>query len=232
MADRLLAKVSPRSPKDARKFLHLDAWLDAIIGRVFLLKIHNSKPLNILDLGTGTGLFPLVCQVCGHAASGLDLPAELMRSPEREVFTLMPTALEVNVKRFAIRAFTALEGIGMQDLITSFLINFNNHHRSDEWGRAEWEYFVSDLRTHLNPGGRIVLMMNANVERYGPDLQYYDEDTKDFLASVGKVYGAAILISSPPAVQSTAEESGAEAFAWQNQRAIEAQLGGLLRSPP
>ena len=232
MADRLLSTVRPRSVKDARKFLHLDAWLNAIIGRVVALQIQNSNPLTILDLGTGTGLFPFVCRVCGHAAGGLDLPGELMRSPEREIFTMMPAAFDVAVKRFPIRAFTRIEGIGTYDLITGFLINFNNHHRSDEWGRAQWQYFVSDLRTHLNPWGRIALMMNANVARYGSDLQYYDEDTRAFLASVGKVYGAAIIISSPSAADSTADESRAEAFAWQSQRAIEAQLGGLLRSRP
>jgi hypothetical protein len=230
MAERLLSTVRPRSAKDARKFLHLDAWLNAIIGRALVLRVHNSNPLTILDLGTGTGLFPFVCRVCGHAASGLDLPGQLMRSPEREIFTKMPAAFDVTVERFPIHAFTPIEGIGTYDLITSFLINFNNHHKSDEWGRAQWEYFISDLRTHLNPGGRIALMMNANLERYGSDLQYYDEDTKAFLASVGKVYGAAIIISSPSAADSTADESRAEAFAWQRQRAIEAQIGGLLRS--
>jgi len=228
----LVSTVRPRSAKDGRKFLRLDAWLAAIVRRASILEIRNCNPLTILDLGTGTGLFPFVCQNLGHIASGLDLPADLMRSPEREIFTQMPAVFGVTVTRFPIRAFTPIEGIGSYDLITSFLVNFNNHKKSDEWRRGEWEYLVADLRTHLNPGGRIALMLNANVPRYGEDLQYYDEDTRSFLASVGRVYGAAVLIRSLAGVGSSASSSRDEACEWQHQRAMEAQIGGGLLPLP
>src|ERR1700674_5586280 len=126
-ADRLVSTVRPRSAKDGRKFLRLDAWLAAIISRATILEIQNCNPLTILDLGTGTGLFPFVCQNLGHIASGLDLPGDLMRCPEREIFTQMPAVFGVTVTRFPIRAFTQIEGIGSYDLITGFLVNFNNH---------------------------------------------------------------------------------------------------------
>jgi SAM-dependent methyltransferase len=228
-ADRLVSTVPPRSPKDGRKFLRLDAWLPAMISRTSLLEIQNCNPLTILDLGTGTGLFPFVCQNLGHIASGLDLPGDLMRSPEREIFTQMPAVFGVTVTRFPIRAFMPIEGIGSYDLITAFLVNFNNHKRSDEWNRGEWEYLIADLQTHLNPGGRIALMLNSNVPRYGEDLQYYNENTRNFLASVGKVYGAAVLVRSLSGVGSSANSSREEADEWLRQRTMEALIGGGLR---
>jgi hypothetical protein len=227
-ADRLVSTVPPRSPKDGRKFLRLDAWLPAIISRTSILEIQNCNPLTILDLGTGAGLFPFVCQNLGHIASGLDLPGDLMRSPEREIFTKMPAVFGVTVTRFPIRAFTPIESIGAYDLITAFLVNFNNHKRSDEWRRGEWEYFIADLQTHLNPGGRIALLLNANVPRYGEDLQYYDEDTRNFLASVGRVYGAAVLVRWSSDVGSSARSSRDKANEWVRQRTMEALIGGGL----
>jgi SAM-dependent methyltransferase len=222
-ADRLLSTVRPRSVKDGRKFLRLDDWLPAIVSRSSLLEIQNCNPLTILDLGTGTGLFPFVCQNLGHTATGLDLPGDLMRDPEREIFTQMPEIFGVTVRRSPIRAFAPIEGIGSYDLITAFLVNFNNHKRSDEWSRGEWEYLIADLRTHLNPGGRIALMLNTNVPRYGEDLQCYDENTRSFLASVGRVYGAAVIVGSPSAREEVSE--------WQRQRTMEALIGGgVLRS--
>jgi SAM-dependent methyltransferase len=229
-ADRLLSTVRPRSVKDGRKFLRLDAWLPAIISRTSILDLQSCDPLTILDLGTGTGLFPFVCQNLGHTATGLDLPGDLMRSPEREIFTQMPEIFGVTVSGFPIRAFTSIEGIGSYDLITAFLVNFNNHKRSDEWSRGEWEYLIADLRTHLNPGGRIALMLNTNVPRYGEDLQYYDENTRSFLASVGRVYGAAVLVGSTSGAGSSASSSREEAYVWQRQRTMEALIGGgILR---
>ena len=229
-ANRLSSTVCPRSVKDGRKFLRLDAWLPAIISRASILQIQNCNPLTILDLGTGTGLFPFVCQNLGHTATGLDLPGDLMRSPEREIFTHMPGIFGVTVRRFPIRAFTPIEGIGSYDLITAFLVNFNNHKKCDEWSRGEWEYLIADLRTHLHPGGRIALMLNTNVPRYGEDLQYYDENTRRFLASEGRVYGAAVLIGSTSGAGSSASSSREEALEWQHQRTVEALIGGgILR---
>jgi SAM-dependent methyltransferase len=215
-ADRLLSTSHGRCASDARKFLLLNDWLAAVTGRVSLLEIDHCSPLAILDLGTGTGLFPFVCENCGHAAMGLDLPAEVMPDPERRIFSLMPDAFGVAVERRPIRAFAPIEGIGTYDLVTGFRVSFNDHKKPDEWGRAEWEYFITDLRKHLNPGGRIVLTLNANVERYGSKLRYYDEDTRDFLAAMGSVYGAAVIIPSA---------RGASEADWRRQLAMEALIG-------
>ena len=53
------------------------------------------------------------------------------------------------------------------DLITAFWICFNRHRQPDEWGAAEWRYFVEDAIACLRPGGRLVLDLNENAARYG-----------------------------------------------------------------
>jgi hypothetical protein len=68
---------------------------------------------------------------------------------------------------------------GQSDLITSFLVCFNRHNKPDEWGRPEWNFFVSDLLQRLRPGGQVALKLNQNVKQFG-EGGYIDQETHDF----------------------------------------------------
>jgi hypothetical protein len=82
------------------------------------------------------------------------------------------------------------------DLITAFWICFNCHRQSDEWGPEEWRFFVEDALACLRPGGRLVLDLNENPERYGK-LRFYDAATEDYLRSKGTVHqGRVVLVRS------------------------------------
>jgi SAM-dependent methyltransferase len=223
-AERIRTTIPPGSPKDGRKFLNLDSWLRAIIRRTVLIGLHRGRDAALLDLGTGTGIFPFVCRHFGHQAIGFDLPADALRMPEREIFTLMPRAFNVPVVRSSIRPFAPLEISGRYDFVTAFLVTFNNHKRPDEWGQAEWQYFVEDVATHLKSGGRLVLMLNSHEERYGASLQYYDHATRAYFASVGRVFGATVIIGEAAAELATASNIVEDADAWQLQRTLEAYV--------
>jgi SAM-dependent methyltransferase len=82
------------------------------------------------------------------------------------------------------------------DLITAFWICFNRHRQPDEWGAEEWRFFVEDALSCLRPGGRLVLDLNENPERYG-DLRFYDAATEAYLRSKGTVHQGRVVVVRP-----------------------------------
>jgi SAM-dependent methyltransferase len=193
-ARRLAETVRSRWPHDAPKFLNLEHWLDINVRRAAKLGLDRATGLNVLDLGSGTGLFLFVCEALGHTATGVDLPEESLDSPEREIYGAMPAAFGVQVIPRYVHAFEHLDVTGKFDLITSFMVCFNNHKQPDEWNRPEWEYFVADVTTLLKPGGRLALRLNHNEEKFG-QRGYLDRAAQDFFASIGSLDDGKILIA-------------------------------------
>lgn len=173
-------------PHDACKFLSLDFWLRENIHRALRVKLHRREPSAVLDLGCGSGLFPFVCRFFGHTAVGLDKPINYCRPDEAIVYSLMTNTLQVSVNRSMIEAFTPMEVVDTYDVITAFMICFNDHQQSTEWGRSEWIYFLADAASHLRPKGSLYLALNPHHERYG-SLKYFDQNILDLLTSCGTV---------------------------------------------
>jgi SAM-dependent methyltransferase len=192
-AELLRATTKARWPHDAPKFLDLDRWHHVNLARAAKLGLTEGSGRKVLDLGSGTGQFLFICRMLGHDATGVDLPLESLESPEREIFTEMPKAFLVNVVRTAISAFQPLQMEGKFDLICSFMVCFNNLKREDEWARPQWEFFVRDMRSRLNPGGKLALRLNHNEEKFGP-RGYFDSETHAFFSSVGTVSDGKIII--------------------------------------
>jgi len=67
------------------------------------------------------------------------------------------------------------------DLITSFATAFHGG-REDlwRWGAQEWDFFLRDLKTRLNPCGRIFFELNA---AYGG--QYYTPEILQVMVEHG-----------------------------------------------
>jgi hypothetical protein len=61
------------------------------------------------------------------------------------------------------------------DLISAFLICFNNHKQANLWGVPEWEFFLTDLARHLAPRGRVWLELNREYDGtcYTPELREF-----------------------------------------------------------
>jgi hypothetical protein len=173
-------------PLDALKYLHTDYWLRENVIRAAGLGLHRQPPLKILDLGTGSAMFPYVCSLLGHQAVGLDQPFEACRRDEQKVYSLMPAVLGVPVQQAAIKAFEPISLAGTYDLITAFMICFNEHRQPKEWQRAEWEFFLSDLCQYVTPGGSIALAFNPHVEKYGV-LKFYDDAILALFRQWGRV---------------------------------------------
>ena len=80
-----------------------------------------------------------------------------------------------------IEPFTPLPDLeGKFDLITAFMICFNNHKQANLWGVREWEFFLDDLAKYLTPHGRVWLELNREY-----DGTFYKPALKEFFQKRG-----------------------------------------------
>ena len=154
---------------DWPKYLDLDRWIGINIRRIRQVELDLARPKRILDLGCGAGYFLYISQLLGHSGLGLDMDRLSMF---REVTRLL------GVRRIVqrIEAFRPLPDLGQKfDLITAFMICFNNHKMPDVWDVPEWEFFLDDLAKHLTPRGRVWLELNQEYDGsfYTPELKQY-----------------------------------------------------------
>src|SRR5438552_11592884 len=159
---------------DWPKYLVLDRWIGVNIRRIRQLELDLARPKRILDLGCGAGYFLYIAQLLGHSGLGLDMDRLSMF---REVTRLL--AVRRIVQR--IEAFRPLPDFGQKfDLVTAFMICFNNHKMPDLWRIPEWEFFLDDLAKHLTPRGRVWLELNQEY-----DGSFYTPELKEFFQKRG-----------------------------------------------
>jgi SAM-dependent methyltransferase len=190
--DRLaqeMAAVLERDPTCAAKYVDYGFWIPFNVARIGGLSLHTSTPLRILDIGSGPGYFLAAAKACGHQCYGIDAPANILSEVENRVYseTLAALACDRCVSPLLIERFVPMAlPVRELDAITAFWICFNRHRQVDEWGAAEWRFFVEDALAHLRPGGFLHLELNSHPERYG-SLEFCDKETLDFFRSVGTV---------------------------------------------
>lgn len=156
---------------DWPKYLDLERWIDVNIQRVHDLELDLSRPKRILDLGCGTGYFLYICRLLGHDVLGLDVN-------DLPMFAEVTKLLGIRRVISRIERFKPLPDLGRKfDLVTAFLICFNNHKQPDLWGVPEWDFFLDDLANHLTPRGCVSLELNReyNDTYYTPELREFFE---------------------------------------------------------
>jgi SAM-dependent methyltransferase len=159
---------------DWPKYLDLDRWIRVNIRRIRQLELDVSRPKRILDLGCGAGYLLYIAQLLGHSGLGLDIDRLPMF---REITRLL--GVRRTVQR--IEEFRPLPSLGQKfDLITAFMVCFNNHKMPGLWGVPEWKFFLDDLAKHLKPRGRVWLELNQEY-----DGTFYTPALKDFFRSRG-----------------------------------------------
>jgi SAM-dependent methyltransferase len=159
---------------DWPKYLDLDRWIGINIRRIRQVELDLARPKRILDLGCGAGYFLYIAQLLGHSGVGLDMDRLSMF---REVTRLLGVRRVVE----RIEAFRPLPDFGQKfDLITAFMICFNNHKMPDLWKVPEWEFFLDDLAKHLTPRGRVWLELNQEY-----DGTFYTPELKEFFQKRG-----------------------------------------------
>jgi hypothetical protein len=142
------------------------------------LDLDRSRPLRILDLGTGKGLFPFVCGHYGHTAIGLDMPDTW--GP----FSAHVEFLGIDCRPCIIKPHLPLPDLGMKfDLITAFQICFNGHKTDKPWGVREWNGLLTDLAiNHATHDARLLLSFN----KY-PREEYLSKALAGFFRETGAI---------------------------------------------
>jgi len=159
---------------DWPKYLDLDRWIEINIRRIRELELDLSRPKRILDLGCGAGYFLYIAQLLGHRGIGLDMDRVAMF---RDITRLLGVRRVVQ----RIDALRPLPDFGQKfDLITAFMICFNNHKMPDLWKVPEWDFFLDDLAKHLKPRGRVWLELNQEY-----DGTFYTLELKEFFQKRG-----------------------------------------------
>ena len=173
------------------KYLDLKPWIKVSLQHVRELRLDQGKPRRILDLGCGAGYFAYICRQLGHDAIGLDLD-------EPPMFGELTQLLQVPRVICRIEAFVPLPDLGQFDLITAFLICFNNHISPEMWGIPEWDFFLDDVSRHLSPGGGLWFELNRQ-----PDGEPYSPELKEFFESRGaRIDTYRVIFDSGPNVPS------------------------------
>lgn len=167
------------TPAGYSKYLDIRPWMIQKLTYFYLLDLHRSRPLRILDLGTGAGFFPYICSLNGHKVITLDLDTVPM-------YNDLCKFLRLDRRTWRIERFEKLPDLGTRfDLVTAFMITFNQHNEPDEWGVDEWRFLLEDLKCNqMAEGGRI--FFNLNVHR---DSTWCDQDLlRLFLDLKGRTY--------------------------------------------
>jgi hypothetical protein len=167
------------------KYLNVDKWLGVAIQRAEHLRLPSENGLDILDIGTGAGYFPFVCESYGHSCLALDVP-------DVEMYNELTELLGVQRRDWRIEAFEPLPDMGKRhDLVTAFSICFNNHGTDRVWGEKEWAFFLDDLcKQHLKRGGAVYLELNRE-----PCGEFYTEKLRQFfLDRRAEIEGKKVLL--------------------------------------
>ena len=154
---------------DWPKYLDLERWIEINIRRIRELELDLSRPKRILDLGCGAGYFLYIAQLLGHSGLGLDID----RLP---MFREITRLLGVHRKVQRIEPFRPLPDLGRKfDLVTAFMVCFNDHKMPGLWKVPEWEFFLDDLAKHLTARGRVWLELNQEYDGtfYTPELRNF-----------------------------------------------------------
>jgi SAM-dependent methyltransferase len=153
------------------KYLDIKKYLPKNLKRGYKLNIHNSHPLNILDIGSGPGYFCYICNYFGHKTTALDIGGN-------PIFDDLVDALGINRKIEKVEAFKKLPKSSEKfDLITAFYAPFNRSKTFDKvWRIDEWKFFLEDLANNLlNKNGRALFYLQPENtgNHYNRDLLNY-----------------------------------------------------------
>ena len=154
--------------------------------RATQLNLHKKDNLSVLDLGTGAGYFPYICNFYGNYAECLDIEGNKFYDHSTDALSLIKYHHEIVYNK-------KLPIDKKYDLICAYMICFNGHKTEALWGVHEWSVFLREIiQKNLKDGGKIFLSFNLE-----DDGKPFSEDLKKFFNSFSKSFSKnEILISN------------------------------------
>jgi len=175
---------------DWPKYVEFERWFSKYILRAKDLGLDFGPAKRILDIGSGAGFFLYVCRKLGHDCLGLDfLEGQDPGAAKFYTETFALFGLERVIWR--IKPFVALPDLGAPfDLVTAFMICFDDHFEPHRWKRAEWEFFMDDLQSRMHPGGQIRLELNP-----GPGNQIFHTGVRELFEERGGIFDGSAYVT-------------------------------------
>lgn len=144
-------------PPDRRKTVEKVAIIN-------FLKLKNSPPLQILDIGAGTGQFLKLCSAYGHSVQGTEIP-EVINSPTNELYK----HYNINIFELTIKKTEKIVLPNQYDIITTARTVFD---RVDNYYTSkDWIYWKENMFEYLNPNGRLFLKTNLKYYKSGVNIE-------------------------------------------------------------
>lgn len=173
--------LNPPIDRGCLKYLDPVSWFEHKFHYAHLLKLHETPPLRILDLGAGPGHFLVIARFYGHSAIGTELPIERTELDHPSHFYSELSAIYANwLIPHRIEPNRDIVGLpGEVDLVTAFSVAFNLS-RGALWEVPQWELFLQSLKAQiLVPGGKLFMsLMNRKIEP--PVWAYLTERSSHF----------------------------------------------------
>ena len=146
----------PFATLTAPKYLDVQHWVSRAVAHYLSHGLFpDDRPRRVLDVGSGMGYFPAVCQHFGHDVTAIDLDDEALYNRSVEV-------LGVNRIVHRVLPDDAFPELGERfDVITAFQACFNLVD-DGAWTTAEWGRFTKQLVELLNPGGVAHIQFNLD----------------------------------------------------------------------
>jgi hypothetical protein len=155
-------------PPHYLKYLSISDFMKVALNCAYRLNLHRSPPKTILDIATGAGYFPYVCNYLGHRAMGADVG-------DVEIFNDLTRLLNIERKVWVVRPLERAPDFGLRfDLVTAFQSGFDyvdppGGGRGIPWGVAEWDFFLTDLADNcLHEEGAVMLSGFNRPEKKNP----------------------------------------------------------------
>ena len=130
----------------------LEKKLSEKVAAINYLKLQDRSNLKILDIGTGCGHFPQLCNSLGHSATGTEIPESILTlNSLHQIYNLEVFELTIERQKY----FKLPQ---KYNLITLFRTVFDHN-----WDFEDWKFLKENLSDFLEPGGEIFLKTNIKA---------------------------------------------------------------------
>ena len=155
---KLDIKLYINAGESFEKYLDYKYWILENLIRIYNLNIDRKQNLKILDIGTGFGYFPFICEFFGNQAEAIDLDTN-------DMYNSVIKLLDIKRHSYCIQANKPLPLNTKFDIITGYMICFNNHKTDKLWGVIEWDYFLNSMKSNnLYNNGFIFFSFNLEFD--------------------------------------------------------------------